>query len=119
MNRLIICALLTSCAAVPSNFDYILYDHLVELSVNVSDLETKCGTSDYDSALKSLMHQSKILVQYTTFSSKDVNKSVMLIDEDLSKLGRNKSSVAFCKFSLDFVSIEMNTLLKGFGEKTK
>ena len=115
--------LLSGCALLPTPFDSALYDHVVSLSATVDSISKDCGEPGMANDVEMLNFQSKVIVKYTEFTSKDVHQSVALVDKAITEMNNAYSvgtpSTAYCKLKLQIVDGELHEILTGIGGKQK
>lgn len=120
---LLLSALLAGCSLLPSKFDSSVYDHLITLSLDVDQAVPKCGTADEPSAVLAINRESKLLVKYTSYTSTDLNKSVVLVDKAITEMANAYSvgtpSPAYCKIKLEIIDADLKLILKATGDKDK
>ena len=114
---------LTGCALTPSTYDATLYDHYVNLSVNVSHALSDCATPKITADLAKIRHESSVITLYTTYTSTDLHTDSYLINRDISEMANNYTnhtpSAAYCSLKLNIISGEIQTVLQGLGKKDK
>lgn len=113
--------LLSGCALIPTPFDSNLYDRTVTISMTTKEIQTQCGTPAMAAGAEALDAQSKALMKYTEFASKDLHKSFTLLDKNIAELNtiysKGTPSTAYCSLKLTIISHEIDLLLQGIGKK--
>jgi hypothetical protein len=118
--------LLAGCSSLfssPSTYDPVLYSRTVTLWFETQASATNCGTPAMQGQVLAFNRESKRLVKYTEYASKDLNSSLVLVDKDISEMNSiyqvGNPSVAYCKIKVEIISDELDTILKGMGGKSK
>ncbi len=115
--------LFSGCALVPTQFDSTLYDHIVVLSESVDNAAKDCGTPGMASQAEMLNYQSKVILKYTTFTSKDAHDSVALVDKAITELNTiyqaGTPSTTYCKLKLRIIDADLHEVLTAVGGKHK
>lgn len=119
----LIAILFTGCSLIPSKFDSVLYDHLVEISVDADQSTILCGTPAINAAVINLTRESKRTLKYTQYASRDINATAILVDRAITELDAayraGKPSTAYCKIKLEIIVSDLDLILGGLGGKTR
>jgi hypothetical protein len=114
---------LSGCSLIPSKYDGILYDRVVELSVDVDLAGDKCGTPSIKDAILAINRESKILTRYTVYASKDVAPSINLVDKAISQMYNTYQtgtpSVGYCKLKLTIIRNDLNAIQQAIEDKNQ
>lgn len=117
------CTSLSTLFTAPSTFDSTLYDRTISLWFESQADVTSCGTPAINEQILTLNRESKQLVKYTEYASKDLNSSFVLVDKAISEMNSvyqiGTPSTAYCKIKLEIIGDDLDAILQGIGGKSK
>lgn len=118
---IILSLLLTGCVLIPTPFDPVMYDRVVTLSTSTSEAASQCGSPAMQAESEVLKDQSKALMKYTEFASKDMHSSLAIVDKNITELSnayeKGTPSTAYCKLKLTIINNDLDLILQGAGAK--
>lgn len=120
------CMLLTSCGLMPTRFDPVEYNNVVNLSYMSERVGAMCDDRNIAGLLAQLQIHSGVTTKYITNTKEnsELKDAILAVDKQINELTKaytaeRQPSVAYCQTKFAIVNKELSQILTTVGGKLR